>query len=276
MGAFGETLFGGSRFIRWALSPFVLLFALVMPLLIEEWTLTRVAVVGAVEVGCLALVAGLWLPGRAGRGALRLAAALVFLAYAAYVTDEFLLTDPRFGLPRHQTGAEPWNALLGFLVIGLPSLWYALRGSFTERSEVSVEEIEEDRRSYLERMTQHDWAFYERHLQRPVPRALRELFADPALVPAGGLKYPGGCRINTFELLNENGLIETCALVRSEVVAIATTDVGDPIYLRPGPAEPDTVYITHHDGGDTEVFAESVAAMVKNLRQANYGSRASG
>lgn len=41
------------------------------------------------------------------------------------------------------------------------------------------------------------------------------------------------------------------------------------IYLRPGSGEADTVYITYHDGGDTEVFAESVAAMVEKLRNAN-------
>jgi hypothetical protein len=43
--------------------------------------------------------------------------------------------------------------------------------------------------------------------------------------------------------------------------------------LRPGGGEADTVYITHHDGGDTEVFAESVAAMVEKLRNANRTAR---
>ena len=31
MSAFGETLFSGSRFIQWALSPFILIFAVNLP-----------------------------------------------------------------------------------------------------------------------------------------------------------------------------------------------------------------------------------------------------
>jgi len=42
MSAFGQTLFGGSRRIRWSLTPFALLFAVVMPLLDEQWTLIEV------------------------------------------------------------------------------------------------------------------------------------------------------------------------------------------------------------------------------------------
>ena len=30
MSSFGQTLFGGSRFVRWALTPFVLLFAILV------------------------------------------------------------------------------------------------------------------------------------------------------------------------------------------------------------------------------------------------------
>ncbi len=269
MGVFSQTLFGGSRFIRWALSPFVLLFAVLMPLLIDEWTLTRVGVVGALELMCLALLAGFWLPARVGHAAFRVLAALVFLAYTVYIINEFLLADARFTPFGPRGEVSPLNALLGFLFIGLPCLLFAVRGRFTPGPEPPTEQPDEEGQAYLEHLVEPDWGFYESHLQRRVPPALRELFADPALVPVGGLKYPGGPLINTFELLNENGLLETRALVGSNVVAIATTDVGDPIYLRPGPAEPDTVYITHHDGGNTEVFAESVTAMLEKLRQAN-------
>jgi hypothetical protein len=42
--------------------------------------------------------------------------------------------------------------------------------------------------------------------------------------------------------------------------------------LRPGGSEADTVYITHHDGSDTEAFAESIAAMVERLKHENRGA----
>ena len=49
------------------------------------------------------------------------------------------------------------------------------------------------------------------------------------------------------------------------VVPIATTDFGDLVYLRPGPAEGDEVCVTYHDG-DTEILADSVEAMAAALR----------
>jgi hypothetical protein len=39
------------------------------------------------------------------------------------------------------------------------------------------------------RLLTPDWAFYEAHLQRPAPAALRDLFADHPLVTSGDLKY---------------------------------------------------------------------------------------
>jgi hypothetical protein len=40
---------------------------------------------------------------------------------------------------------------------------------------------------------------------------------------------------------------------------------GDMVYLRPGAAEVDAVYLAHHDGGDIEILAESVAQMRETL-----------
>ena len=41
----------------------------------------------------------------------------------------------------------------------------------------------------------------------------------------------------------------------------------DAVYLRPGATEADTVYVAYHDGGDPEVFAESIGHMLVVLRQ---------
>ena len=77
MSKFGQTLFGVGGFIRWALSPFVLLFAVVMPLVIDEWTFGRAVLIGGMELMCFCLLAGFWLPPRIGFSAFRVLAGMV-------------------------------------------------------------------------------------------------------------------------------------------------------------------------------------------------------
>lgn len=145
MSTFGDTLFGGSRFVRWTLSPFVLLFAIAMPLLIEKWTLTRAAVMAGMEFMCLALLAGFWLPARIGHWAFRSLAGAVFVIYAGYLVDQFFFSDAPFRLVEGRAKPSPLNALRGFVIIGLPSLWYALFGRFSVREpQPEPEMIESD------------------------------------------------------------------------------------------------------------------------------------
>jgi len=134
---FGETLFGGSAFVRWTLTPFVLLFAFLMPLMIPGWTPTRVALTAGIELMCLALLAGFWLPARFGHWAFRGLAGLVFLFYSIYLVNQVFFGDAPFKLIEGRAGASPRNALLGFIVIGLPCFWFALFGKFTARNQVS-------------------------------------------------------------------------------------------------------------------------------------------
>lgn len=134
MSAFGQTLFGGSRFIRWALSPVVLLFAILLPVFAERSKWEQVLVIGALELLSVALLAGFWLPARIGRAAFRCVGGAVFAAYAAYVISEFVFVDARFNPFKDSGQASPRNALLGFVVVGLPGLWYALFGRFTWRA----------------------------------------------------------------------------------------------------------------------------------------------
>lgn len=89
MSRFGETLFGGGGFVRWALSPFVLLFAVVMPLVIDEWTFGRALLIGGMELMCFCLLASFWLPPRIGFRAFRILAGMVALAYAYYLVEQF-------------------------------------------------------------------------------------------------------------------------------------------------------------------------------------------
>jgi hypothetical protein len=133
MRKFGQTLFGGSAFIRWTLSPFVLIFAVVLPLLVESWTPARILLMAGIELMCITLLAGFWPPSRYGHWAFRGLAGLVFLAYAAYLVKEFFFTDNPIRIAGRRSEDSPFNALLGFIIIGLPSLWYSLFGRFTLR-----------------------------------------------------------------------------------------------------------------------------------------------
>lgn len=98
---------------------------------------------------------------------------------------------------------------------------------------------------------------------------MRELYADQALVTAEGLDIVDDdgseITISTFEPLDEQGLVATRPWLGFDAVAIARNDFGDPIYLRPGQSEPNTVYVTFHDGGDTEVLSESVEELYEKV-----------
>jgi hypothetical protein len=174
--------------------------------------------------------------------------------------------------------AEGMSEILGTIVVivglfvGMPLglLWLRDRIKDLRRRGCNPpEKVASDRRAYEERILHPDWEFYRHHLQQPVPPALRDLYTDRGFVIMEGLDYPGNQGISTFGALDDQGLLDTRSWLGLEAVAIATSDFGDPIYLRPGASQADTVYITHHDGGDTEVFAESVASMLEGLRHAN-------
>ncbi len=84
-----------------------------------------------------------------------------------------------------------------------------------------------------------------------------------------GINYSENVVVSTFDALDEQGLIESRPWLGFDAAAIATSDFGDSIYLRPGATESDAVYITHHDGGGTEVLAPDVFTFVERLRHAN-------
>jgi len=266
MSQFGRTLFGASGFIRWTLTPFVLIFAVFMPLLLDEWTPTRISLMAGMELICAALLAGFWLPPRFGRWAFRIVAALVFLAYSAYLIHELAFGNR--SLSTSTNGASPLRAVMGFVVIGIPSLWFALKGRFSVAAPPAPEQLAAERAAYEERVLHPNWEFYEKHLQRKVPEALRQLYADRALL-LGETEWSPDHGLSAFEGLNENNLQACRDQLGFDVVAFATSDCGDPIYLRPGAHQSNTVYITYHDdNGREEVFADSVDDLIRKLRPA--------
>jgi len=57
----------GSRFIFWALAPFLILFAVIMPLTTEHWDAVQIVLVVVMDAAALLLVLGLYDPRRSYR-----------------------------------------------------------------------------------------------------------------------------------------------------------------------------------------------------------------
>ena len=159
------------------------------------------------------------------------------------------------------------------IFIGLPVLllWARDRARNAGRR-LSADAQQAERREYERRLLHPDWAAVERQLRRPVPSALRELYADAAIVTAQNLACGAERTIATFEPLDPRAMLETAAWLGHGAVAIATNEFGDVIFLQSGPDEADTVYLTHHDGGDTEVVGASVGEFVRTLKGTNRRS----
>jgi hypothetical protein len=124
-----------------------------------------------------------------------------------------------------------------------------------------------EREAHERRILAPDWPCVERHLRRPPPQALRDLYADRSLVNRRDLQYDDDRLVSTFEPLDEEAMTETTRSLGFDAVVIPMTDFGDALYLRPGATEADRVHVTYHDGGDTEVFTESIEQMLVVLRQ---------
>lgn len=127
MSEFGKTLFGGSRFIFWALAPFLLLFAVGFPFWMAEWTLASIAAAVVFESLMLLLLPALYDPQRF-RWAARAVAALVFCVTLAYfVAQLYARRQP----PLQADGqAQPSldNAMTALITFGLPCLWFSVFG----------------------------------------------------------------------------------------------------------------------------------------------------
>ena len=159
--------------------------------------------------------------------------------------------------------------VLGLLLVGVILVgWWWTNRDYRRRFPPEKEVAEAE--AVAKRMLQPDWAFYEQHLQRPAPTALRELFADHALVTSCCLELPKSCGIISFNPLDKDSLLDTADDFGFDVVPFGRGGCGDPIFLRPGKSEPDTVFIVYHDdrAQGLVVLADSVAAMVESLRKA--------
>lgn len=129
MNDFGKTLFSGSRFIFRSLTPFLILFAITMPLSVTVWTVTKVILVIVSEIAAWLLVLGLWNPDRF-RWALRCVAALVCGICVAAIIEEIFFTGKGFTFGEIIKGEAQLGALKGFILLGTSCLIYTLSGRF--------------------------------------------------------------------------------------------------------------------------------------------------
>ena len=161
------------------------------------------------------------------------------------------------------------------LFIGLPIAILMIKDRIDValfRRRYPPEKLKEMRRLRRQRLLEPDWVFYEQHLERPVPEALRDLYNDPNLMRDGCLELDDSGEVE-IQPIDKQGLLDTRGFIGHDVVAIASNGFGDPIYLRPGKLEPDAMYVTYHDGEDTEMLAPNVDDFLRQLREHNLPIR---
>ena len=117
-----------NRVLFWiVVAPLMGFGAVIVPLAIPEWNPVRIAF-ASIWVLFLLLAAFTVYDFRRFWWATRLVAALLAFSYAGYLVHEFFFSDDPFVLFQSRGEASPRNALIGFVAVGLPCLWYALFG----------------------------------------------------------------------------------------------------------------------------------------------------
>lgn len=135
------------------------------------------------------------------------------------------------------------------------------------------EKLAAKRREFERRLLNPDWEFYEQHLQRPIPVALRELFANHDLIlgrqhveVVSVEQEDSTDHISEFWPLDEQTLRESQEY-GINAVPFACGD-GLLIYLRPGPSETNAVFSMWDELGSESQseLAPDVESFVRNLR----------
>jgi hypothetical protein len=121
---------GPSRAILLGVTPFAIAAAAIMYLFFDQrgWRPADVALEAVLVVVCLCLVVSI-ASARASSWATRVIAFIVFAAYLGYLVHELAFSGKPIFAAGPRSAANPFNAILGFCIIGLPCLLYAIRGS---------------------------------------------------------------------------------------------------------------------------------------------------
>ncbi len=133
-----------SPFMRWVLSPFLLLFAAVFCIPLKESLdvadLVPVVVTSLLIVLCLAGFMALWGVPFVGR----IASGIIAIAFGWYLVDQCVINfNGDWGFDKKRSEATPFNSICGFIVFGVPCLIYTIFGRFTLRKEPDFDENSE-------------------------------------------------------------------------------------------------------------------------------------
>jgi hypothetical protein len=155
-----------------------------------------------------------------------------------------------------------FSAAFAVLVVKLPQIIWRIRNP--------PEKIEEQRREYEARLLRPDWQFYERHLLRPVPVALRRLFDQQDILDRLGVMFDlDGAKIYVTGLcpIDEQGLEDARSYFQLDIVPFADSD-GDVYFLKPGLNESNAVYEAFfHESNDEsgEPIADDATIFVEAI-----------
>jgi len=140
MSNFGRTLFGGSRFIFWCVGPLVLLCGLggvigaAFALASKDWKAGTALLLLGVSGVCLFLAL---LNSKRFLWAARVVTGIVALCYVLYFAETYFVEKRVLVPSQTKSEATPWNAIMGFIVIGLPCIWFTVRGRFRNGEEAN-------------------------------------------------------------------------------------------------------------------------------------------
>ena len=104
---------------------------LVLPLTSQSSTPQAVLSLVGIELLGLFLLLGLWTKGRIKNISFRFVAGLVVIAYASYLIYELCFSGKPLTFEGRSSEASPKKSIVGFIVIGLPCLWFTVFGRFT-------------------------------------------------------------------------------------------------------------------------------------------------
>ncbi len=131
MSVYGDVLFGGSRFVKWALSPFLLLTLVALPFCNSEWTLQSTLMISALELPGLLILIGLWTQKSTSIVLFRIVTFIIFLFCLWYFIDQTFLTGKPFIISTRRSDSNPWNSLMALIFIGGPCFMFSALGRFT-------------------------------------------------------------------------------------------------------------------------------------------------
>lgn len=124
-----KVLITGRQLAFWAITPFLAICAFLPAFLPPPWTPFKIVFAAIWPMTCVLGMLALYDP-KKFRWAGRCVAGVIFLAYLGFAVNRLILTSKPREPEQRRSRPAPGDAFLGFIIIGLPSLWFAIFGTF--------------------------------------------------------------------------------------------------------------------------------------------------